>query len=359
MMKKRMTAIVLMICILLCAGCAKKEAAESQAPETKPAESTSAETESGTAETEEKLPSFPVTLIDQAGRSVTIEKKPEKFVSGYYISTSAFIALGVQDKLVGIEAKADKRAIYRLSAPELMVLPNVGSAKEFDLEGCAALKPDVAILPLKLKEAAETLESLGIKVVLVNPESRTGVREMVAIIAALTETQDRAAELTAFDFAQEKVLTDLPKEKKPLVYIASNSDFLSTAGPKMYQSDLVTLAGGVNAASGIEDTYWAQISYEQLLKWNPDVILIASEASYTVDDVLKDPALTDVTAVKNRAVYMMPNEPEPLDSPVPGAILGSVYAASLFHDDFTEEQAYGIIKDYYQRYYGFEFSENN
>ena len=43
-----------------------------------------------------------------------------------------------RDKMVGIEAKADKRAIYKLAAPDLIELPSVGTAKEFDLEGCAA-----------------------------------------------------------------------------------------------------------------------------------------------------------------------------------------------------------------------------
>ena len=82
---------------------------------------------------------YPVTLTDQAGREVTIEEEPQKLVSGYYISTSLLIALGLEDKLAGIEAKADTRPIYALSAPELLELPSVGTAKEFDLEGCAAL----------------------------------------------------------------------------------------------------------------------------------------------------------------------------------------------------------------------------
>lgn len=84
---------------------------------------------------------YPVTVTDQAGRDVTIEAQPTRLVSGYYISTSALIALGLQDSLVGIEAKAASRPIYQLSAPQLLELPSVGSAKEFDLEGCAALEP--------------------------------------------------------------------------------------------------------------------------------------------------------------------------------------------------------------------------
>ena len=48
--------------------------------------------------------------------------------------------------------QADSRPIYSLAAPELLELPSVGTAKEFDLEGCAALEPDLVVLPLKLKE---------------------------------------------------------------------------------------------------------------------------------------------------------------------------------------------------------------
>ena len=43
---------------------------------------------------------------------------------------------------------------------------------------------------------------------------------------------------------------------------------------------------GVNAAAELTDTYWVEISYEQLLAWDPDYILLASDAGYTVEDVL-------------------------------------------------------------------------
>lgn len=81
---------------------------------------------------------YPVTVTDQTGREVTIEKEPESIVSGYYISTSLLLALGLKDKVTGIEAKAGKRPIYKLAAPEFLELPNVGTAKEFDLETCAS-----------------------------------------------------------------------------------------------------------------------------------------------------------------------------------------------------------------------------
>ncbi len=59
----------------------------------------------------------------------------------------------MQDELVGVEAKADKRTIYSLSAPELQSLPSIGTAKEFDLEGLRRADPDLVIVPAKLKDS--------------------------------------------------------------------------------------------------------------------------------------------------------------------------------------------------------------
>ena len=302
----------------------------------------------------------PVVLTDMAGREVSIEAVPERIVSGYYISTSTLIALGIQDKLVGIEAKADKRPIYKLSAPELIELPNVGTAKEFNLEGCLALEPDLVILPLKLKNAAQTLEELGIPVLLVNPESQEQLMEMVALLGDATGTADRAGELADYIEAQEAALAGLLADAgTPTVYLGGNSALLSTAGQAMYQSDMIVRAGGVNVAAEIEDTYWVDISYEQLLAWDPEYIILASDASYTAEDVLADENLKDCTAVKNGNVYHLPADVESWDSPVPSGFLGSFWMASVLHGDLiTEADRDAVISEFYNTFYGFTCCED-
>lgn len=160
-------------------------------------------------EAAEKETSYPVTVTDQADRTVTIEKEPAKIVSGYYIPSSLLIALGLSDKMVGIEAKADKRPIYKLAAPELLELPNVGTAKEFDLETCASLSPDLVILPLKLKDAAKSLTELGIPVLLVNPESPDQLSDMISLIATATNT----------GIKQTSCLTSFIRKKKCLLLL--------------------------------------------------------------------------------------------------------------------------------------------
>ena len=241
-----------------------------------------------------------------------------------------------------------------------MELPSVGTAKEFDLEGCVALKPELVILPAKLKSAAETLEGLGIPVLLVNPESQQQMEQMVFLLGQATDTQDRAEALLGFIAGQrEKLEALLAEGEKPRVYLAGNSSLLCTAGAGMYQSDMMLLAGGENVAAGIADTYWADISYEQLLAWNPDYIVLASDVSYTVEEVLADPNLADCAAVKNGNVLRLPGDAEAWDSPVPGGILGSVWLASALHPHrMSPEDRDAIINQFYETFYGFRYCED-
>ena len=256
--------------------------------ETTSVEDTTPSTQEATS-TDLSETAYPVTVTDQAGREVTFTKEPEKIVSGYYIPSSLLIALGLSDKVVGIEAKADTRPIYKMAAPEFLELPNVGTAKEFNLETCASLNPDLVILPLKLKDAAQSLSDLNIPVLLVNPENQEQLEEMITLLSTVTNTKAKADDLISYINEQSDMLASkLASVDKPTVYLAGNSSLLSTAGPSMYQSQMIELAGAVNAAEEITDTYWANISYEQLLSWDPSYIILASDAEYTVEDVLND-----------------------------------------------------------------------
>ena len=257
--------------------------------------------------------------------------------------------------MTGIESKAKTRALYRLSAPSIIDLPSVGSAKEFDLEGCAALNPDLVILPARLQDVIPTLEELGITVLAVNPENQALLEEAARLIGTATNTLPAADAL--FQSAEDclaKLDDTLADTKKPSVYLAGNSSFLSTAGTNMYQSALIAQAGGINAASELTDNYWSEISYEQLLAWNPEYIIAASDASYTVDSILNDPNLSECEAVKNGRVYQLPNAIEAWESPVPGSFVGSLWLASILHpDQYPDSQWKEAATAFYETFYRF------
>ena len=358
-MKKRiLSALMAAVLALSLFGCSQAPASSDESGTS----SAASQTESTASQEESSQPEsqYPVTLTDAAGREVTIEEEPEKLVSGYYITTSMLIALGQQDKLVGIEAKADSRPIYSLAAPELLELPNVGTAKQFDLEGCAAMEPDLVILPLKPKDSVPALEELGITVLTVNPEDLSLLEETITMLGKATGAQEEAQALLD---ENEETVSFLEETvgglEKPAVYLGGNSSFLSTAGSKMYQNTLIEMGGGENVAAAIEDDYWAEVSYEQILEWNPQVIVIVPEAEYTKDDVLSDPQLADVDAVKNQQVYEMPSSFEAWDSPVPSAMLGSLWMASVLHEDaYSLDQFKDDAAGFYKTFYGVDIDRD-
>ncbi len=358
MKKKRFLALILAAIMTAAslAGCASKSGS-SKSTETGATTSVVEQTTAAQAEekTEEAKEAFPVTVTDQLGREVTIEKEPQKLVSGYYISTSIVIALDLEDKLVGVEAKAGKRAIYKLAAENIVNLPSVGTAKEFDLEGCASLSPDLVIVPAKLKDKISSMEELGLTVIAVNPEDNDLLKEAIELIGKATGQTAKADDLVkTMDTGISSLKDRLGSETAPSVYLAGNSSVLETAGAKMYQNTLIENAGGVNVAAEIEDTYWAEVSYEQILKWDPDYIILAADAGYTVDDVLKDTNLADCKAVKNGNVYIVPSDTEALDSPVPAGYLGSYYIASVIHSDIISEEDFQTeAVNFYEKFYGF------
>ena len=352
-MKKRLLSLILAGAMALSlAACANSGASSSGSAASQSASSVSSQADSST----QAEAAFPVTVTDAAGREVTIEEEPEKLVSGYYITTSMLIALGHADKLVGIEAKADTRPIYALAAPELLELPSVGTAKEFDLEGCAALEPDLVILPLKLKDTVPALEELGLTVITVNPESLEQLNETIRLFNTVIGDPVKGWELLDYNQKTQEFLAEILADvEKTRVYLAGNSSYLSTAGAAMYQNSLLELGGGENVAAALEDTYWADVSYEQLLSWNPEVIIMASDAAYSKDELLADPQLQQLDAVKNGRVYAMPSAFESWDSPVPSALVGSRWVASVLHgEQYAFEQLQADAADFYRQFYGVE-----
>ncbi len=298
---------------------------------------------------------FPVTVVDQGGRSIQIKEEPLRIVSGYYISTSICIALGLADRLAGIETGAAKRNIYALSQPRLLDIPDVGSAKAFDLEGCVRLEPDLVILPLRLSDAADTLTLLGIDTILVNPENHDLLMEAVALIGQAAGVPERSGQL--LDYYREKLdyiesLSEKPD--KPVVYLAGNSSYLTCAPGGMYQSSLITAAGGVNAGAGLPGAGWAQVSYEQILSMDPEYIFLPSEKSYAVTDILNDEQLRPVSAVRAGRVFAMPSAFEPWDSPVPSGILGTLWALHILREEeYPEEEFVRDAVSFYETFYHF------
>lgn len=352
-MKKKVLLFIAVLSLFICTACgADKNSKKKQ-------DSVQRNDSENNGDSSDTSDSYPMTLVDQSGREVVINSKPTRLVSSYYITTSALLALDLKDEIKGVESKPEKRNLYNLCATELFEVTQVGSPKEFDIEACASIEPDLVILPLRAKDMVEPLEKLGITVLVVNPESQDDILAMIELIGRATDRIERAKELT--DYIQSKI--DFLSEKmvgvdNPSVYLGGNSSFFSTASKGMYQNNQITLAGGKNVAGDIDDTYWVEVSYEQILEWNPEYIVLAAEASYPLEDIKNDANLSYCQAIANDNVFNIPSDIEAFDSPVPSSFLGAVYLSSVLHPDIITSELYeDMVEEYYEKFYGFSYSQ--
>ena len=302
-----------------------------------------------------------ISLTDQAGRNVKLTAYVQRVVSCYYITSYAMMSLGISDQLVGIEDKADTRPIYKMCSPNLLELPSVGTLKNCNIEKIASLKPDIVLMPKRLLEYASALENLGIKVLAVDPETQESSQEMLHLIGKACNAEDKAEKL--YSYREQKIswLQDkLKNSGRPSVYMCSTSSYMSTAPSGMYQHDLIKNAGGTNTAGHLPGSYWVQVSYEDILSMNPEVIIIPMGANYSAEDIYKDEQLRYVDAVKNHSVHAMPSNFEEWDSPIPSNVLGILWLATILHGDIYSSNAFKEdVQYFYETFYGFTPSKKD
>ena len=266
-----------------------------------------------------------LTLVDEVGfdRVVTIPRPVERVVSLIPEATRVIIALGDADKLVGIDSCAlryfnsDEYTAFAKAYPEGKELPDVGGITEPNLELIVSLEPDVIFggWSYSSEAADSTQEKTGIPVVCVyTRKTMENLTTEIEIIGKVIEQEKEAEELVSY--FKEKIdkvteaTSDIANSEKPKVYLAFWSDLTKT--PVVYEP--LDIAGGINAAgecapggSGwLPAAMGTEVSIEQIIDWNPDIILImhgSSKSKPTIEDVMSDPRLQTIDAVKNRKVY--------------------------------------------------------
>ena len=356
-MSKKIVSLVLSLMIMgtSLVGCTNHTVSTEQT-------STSTENvqESSTSTSNEVVQSETMTVVDQLGRTVEVPREINRIVSSYYISSSLLIALGAEDKVVGLEMKADTREIYKKAAPEFLELPGVGTSKSISVEETLALKPDLVILPYRLEEFVEQFEALDIPVIVV--ESMDQFLESITLIGTAIGEEEKAEAL--LNYYEEKIaeISSLTEglEERPRVYMSGGSSAFTTCTSNMYQNDLIHLAGGQNVSEALTDGYWANVSAEQILAWDPEFIFNVNYASYDISELTKDAQLAPVSAIKENRVYTFPSVLEAWDYPTPSSILGILWLTHQLHPELYSVEAYTKdAQDFYKTFYDIDITKED
>jgi len=273
-------AISLLLCLFCCLlpGCKAKP---SEAPEAPPAK----------------------VVTDGLGRQVQIEGEVKRIASFYPIATHYLFILGEQDKLICSDGGGEPGALLQSFSPSSGEAAQGGRGKgATNVEALLELKPDLVLVKGHDQKGVEELASRGLTVYAVKAEQPGEVMATMESLGKILGKEDRA-EKKDITSKTEK----LPESSRPKVYFAG-TDILKVAGGDMYQSRLVEMAGGRPLGKDLKGG-WVTVSAEQILKWDPKVILIPRYGWKDVkgpETVKEDPRFKDIKAVKENKVWWFP-----------------------------------------------------
>jgi iron complex transport system substrate-binding protein len=212
---------------------------------------------------------FPRTVTDGAGRSIRLAAKPRRIVSQTLASDEMLFAMVPPERLVGLSPLArDAKYSNVVAEATTHPAPSIESA-----EDAVRLRPDlVFVATYSRAEVVETLEATGAPVYrLANFDDLDGVMANLGRLGEAVGEPEAAARVVA-DMRRRLAAVEARRAGKPRLRVLSFSGGF-TAGRGTSFDDIVRRAGGINeaAARGLEK--FPRLSPEQVLAWNPDVLV--------------------------------------------------------------------------------------
>jgi len=277
---------------------------------------------------------YPLTITDATGKTITIEKAPQRIVSTSPAETEILFALGLGEQVVGVSDYDD----YPAEAKEK---PKVGGVVKPNEEAILSQSPDLVIGGISMdKQVAEKMQSLGLPMYITHPSSVEDIMNNILTMGKITNRQAQAEEIVAgmkadIAYVTETVQNVKPEERKK-VYLEFAPGW--TVGKGEFMDELITIAKGVNIAADTQG--WNQINEEKILQENPDVILYASgmtdeQTGKKLEQIIRSRSGWDtITAIKEEKLYGM--DENMLSRPGPRITKGLIEVAKAIYPDLVK-----------------------
>lgn len=270
---------------------------------------------------------YPLTITDDAKRSVKLAKAPTRIVSLAPSDTELLFALGLGERVVGVDT-------FSNYPPEASKIDKVGGLSDTNLEKIVSLTPDLVLAAgITSKELITSLESRGLTVLVLNPTNLAGVVANMKLLAQVANVPEKG-EAAAAGF--QKKLDDIAAKvkdakAKPRVFYELDQT-LFTVGPGSFVDDMIEKAGGQNIVTDGSNPY-PQLNQEAVISKDPEVILLGDDTGGvdTPEKILARPGWSNVTAIKNKRVVTL--TADLVSRPGPRAALGVENIAKALYPD--------------------------
>lgn len=257
-------------------------------------------------------------ISDMYGRKHFLPDRARKVFSTSPVDTYLLYALD-PEMLAGLNfpvKEKDRQYLHR-HVTRIPVIGWFGQGQSPNRETLLAINPDIiftsALDHALSSKVDQALKVMRMPVVELTIDRLSDYPDAFLRAGRILGRQQRARKLADYScntLAEARaIVARLPRDKKVSVYYAEGTDGLSTECDTSRHVELVGLAGGSNVHQCRERSPYGleKISLEQVLVYNPEVILVMEERFYR--NVFKDPIWKRIRAVKNGRVYLIPRHP--------------------------------------------------
>lgn len=305
-------------------------------------------------------------ITDMLGRNVQVPLNVSR-VASLSNSVTVQVYMLAPDKLIGWDS--NRSAVQNRFMPtQYQTLPVLGGGKkDANYETFISMNPDLVFVGhgMSVDDVNDMQDKLGL-IPLLDVEgdnNLTNIDSSINFIGKTVGEQKKASDLVSF---HQRMLSDvvsktasIPENEKKRVYYARDSTGLMTNPSGSAHTQLIDMCGGINVAQVPITKGSVGVSMEQVLKWNPDIIIASDSTFY--QNIYSDPLWQNVKAVQDKQVYLVPNSPFNWFENPPGAntIIGIPWTAKvLYPDKFSDLNLKNITQEFYSSFYYYNLTDD-
>jgi len=306
-------------------------------------------------------------VTDSAGRRLEVPQQIARVLAAGPPASILLYTLAPEKMIGWVRAPTpEEKPFLRESVRELPEYGRLtGRGGTANLENVLKFKPDLVIDigsvgPTYVSLANNVQEQTKIPYLLLDGTLK-GTAEVYRMLGDILGVKDRAEQLARY--ADETLngfgarLGSIPDAQRPKVYYGRGPDGLETGLAGSINMEVLERVGAINVAASAGAGGLARVSLEQVLAWNPDVILALDPAFYRA--VKTDPLWTSIKAVRDGRIYLVPKLPYGWFDLPPGVnrLMGVRWLMSVLYPKQFPENLREATRDFYKRFYQVALSE--
>lgn len=251
-----------------------------------------------------------VSVIDDAGKNVTITSYPDRIVSLAPSTTEILFGLGLADKIVGVVSYSGYAADIQNTIKDKNITI-LGTFAKVNVELVTGLQPDLIVASGAYQQTlAAKFTEQGKTVVILNPTKFSGILADITLLGKVTGRNSNATALVeSMQSKAQGIIAKTSGSDTPSVYVEYffDKNGYSSYGANSYINELVYMAGGVNVFAGFAGQY-VTTGTEEILKANPAITVISKGAMSKICGITPDlirarQGWNNTSAVQNNRIY--------------------------------------------------------